>query len=342
MSKSRDSRYDIEADWVLNLICNYRCGYCISSAPRDPPLVGKLSPSKVLDFFNSTGKTWMLHLSGGEPFMYPEFVALCSALCTSHYISINSNLTTRHVAEFSKTIPPDRVTYIHCGVHPEQRELRRAWKPLIRRLEMLVDAGFAVFASCVMTSESFDAFESASEMLAKVGVPLIPKAMRGSYQERNYPASYSDIERRRFIEFSEEAERRVRDNIHQPLRNDPTVNPLMDRYLLHGIPDFRGVLCSAGRDFVTIAPDGNIYVCGNTGRRIGNLFSGTLKLADVPQPCSSEWCHYTCVRFSEVDVAAAAGLPFVPLTKSLGERIAGLVEYAHHGIENRLIQLTLR
>jgi len=32
-----ERRYDIEAQWVINLICNYTCEYCFSSAPKTRP-----------------------------------------------------------------------------------------------------------------------------------------------------------------------------------------------------------------------------------------------------------------------------------------------------------------
>ena len=47
--------FDIEADWTLNLLCNYDCTYCISRAPKEHPLVGRLSPEQYLDFFDATG-----------------------------------------------------------------------------------------------------------------------------------------------------------------------------------------------------------------------------------------------------------------------------------------------
>ena len=47
------------------------------------------------DFFDSTGKTWLLHLTGGEPFAYRGFVELCAALTRNHLLSLNSNVTSR-------------------------------------------------------------------------------------------------------------------------------------------------------------------------------------------------------------------------------------------------------
>jgi len=192
-----------------------------------------------------------------------------------------------------------------------------------------------------MTPAAFALFERASERLDTVDVPLIPKVLRGLYQGRQYPQSYTGQEREQFIRFSELAERRIRGNNFSPMRNDPTVNPLIDRYFLHAFPDFTGVSCSAGRNLVTIAPDGNIYACGNRGR-IGNIFQRRLKLSPIDQPCRSEWCHYACVRYSAMDVAHSQTLPLLPVEKPLLTRVSDLIHIAERGAVNSLVRLSLR
>ena len=94
--------YDVEAQWIINLICNYTCDYCFSSAPEDPDLAGKLPPQAYADFFLSTGKTWLLHLSGGEPFAYRAIVEFCSVLSRDQFLAINSNLSSTRVRAFRK------------------------------------------------------------------------------------------------------------------------------------------------------------------------------------------------------------------------------------------------
>jgi hypothetical protein len=35
--------------------------------------------------FDSTGYRWLLHMTGGEPGIYPQFVELCEALTERHF-----------------------------------------------------------------------------------------------------------------------------------------------------------------------------------------------------------------------------------------------------------------
>jgi MoaA/NifB/PqqE/SkfB family radical SAM enzyme len=301
-------KFDIEADWALNLLCNYDCAYCFSRASTEHPLVGRMSPEEYLDFFDSTGKTWLLHLTGGEPFFHPDFVRLCRTLTSRHYISLNSNLSSSRVREFAAEIDPARVRYVHCGVHVEERDRRNAWRNLQSNLACLLDRGFPLFASQVMTPAAFAEFPRVADLLAKARVPLMPKALRGSHQGRWYPQAYTEDERTQFRRFSEQAERIAATNPWQPDLHGATINPLLDRDYLDGVPDFTGIPCSAGRISVSIGYDGKIFRCGQK-TILGNIFDRRLDLFAEDRPCDDEYCFYWCLRYSRFEKDAAANYP---------------------------------
>ena len=99
--------YGIEGDWQLLNTCNYRCKYCFFSGDQ---LGEKLrvftSPAEWRSAFDATNQTWLLHLTGGEPSIYPNFAELCEQLTVHHYISLNSNLTNASFAEFVRRVDP--------------------------------------------------------------------------------------------------------------------------------------------------------------------------------------------------------------------------------------------
>lgn len=67
---------------------------------------------KVLDGFERTGLTWLVHMSGGEPFYFPHFTELCQGLTEKHSISINTNLSHRDVIHFARAVNPQKVEFI--------------------------------------------------------------------------------------------------------------------------------------------------------------------------------------------------------------------------------------
>jgi MoaA/NifB/PqqE/SkfB family radical SAM enzyme len=298
--------YDIEAGWALNLLCNYDCEYCFSRASTEHRLVGRMSPEQYLEFFDSTGKTWLLHLTGGEPFLHPEFVRLCRTLTSRHYISVNSNLSSGRVHDFAADVDASRVQYVHCGVHTAERDRRKGWQRLLANVTLLLEGGFPVFASLVMTPAAFAAFPRVAGSFTSLGVPLIPKALRGSYEGRWYPQAYTEAERTQFRRFWEQADAIARASKWQP--DHSTVNPLLDRDYLDGFPDFAGIPCSAGRMSVSIGPDGKIFRCGRK-MLLGNILQRRLDLVAEDRPCDNESCPYWCMRYSGFEKEASANYP---------------------------------
>ena len=74
--------------------CNYRCDYCFLSEERLGEKVKIVaSPAEWRAAFDRTEQTWLLHITGGEPTHYPDFVELAELLTERHYLSLNSNLT---------------------------------------------------------------------------------------------------------------------------------------------------------------------------------------------------------------------------------------------------------
>ena len=83
---------DLLADWELNIFCNFSCEYCFYSKDRkakDKKYAGHENIEQIVDFFDKSDRTWLIHMSGGEPFIHPRFIELCSKLTKKHYISIN-------------------------------------------------------------------------------------------------------------------------------------------------------------------------------------------------------------------------------------------------------------
>ena len=240
--------------------------------------------------------TWLLHLTGGEPFAYPGFVDLCELLTVRHLISINTNADLEEVASFAKRIAPDRVDFINCGSHPEQRFVHSGIDRFVRNVRLLTDMGFDAFVSCVMYPPLFADFPDLWQRYAAQGVVLIPKALQGEHLGRSFPQGYTEAERRIFIAYSNRAEEAYAAR-RLTRRAPPTIDPFLDRDTFpHGLTDYRGKQCRAGRDFVRIRPEGTIVRCG-PDEVIGSIVDGSFARQEGPTPCAAIECPYFCEKY---------------------------------------------
>ncbi|MDZ4730139.1 MAG: radical SAM protein [Xanthomonadales bacterium] len=301
--------YDIEADWSLMTTCNFRCAYCFHS---NRSLGAKIAPpasaEKLTEFFDNSGMRWHLHLTGGEPFHYPDFLELCERLTKRHVISINSNVDSPKVLKFVERINPDRVDFMNCAVHLQQRTQRKRLPHFIDHVTALRTSGFDAYVTSVMYPEVFPLFRAHWDLLASKGVMPWPKAFRGDYDGKRYPDAYNDAERALITEYSKRAEAFYADQFS--LRDDrPTIDPVIDREVfLQGIPHFRGRQCAAGHDLVRINGRGDIYRCGGN-TRLGNIVTGEFRRMAPLSPCNDHFCPYYCTKYSIAPPTNRTGKP---------------------------------
>lgn len=286
--------HDVEADWTLNTLCNFKCVYCFEHSKSEHPAVGKIPVWEIIEFFDNTGLTWLTHITGGEPFLYPDFVDLCLGLTSKHFISVNTNLCSKNVFVFAKSVNPSRVSFVHCGLHIIQREKENLVDDFIAKVLFLNDKGYHTFVSYVMYPPLFKRFEKDYEFFNSKGIVILPKAFRGIYEGKRYPESYTLEEKKRFVHYSTEALDR---SGYLASDEKPTIDLSLDPRILKGIPDFRGKYCLAGKSFVSIKPSGIIYRCGEK-HVLGNLFESKLALFDQARKCDDHYCPYFCFKYS--------------------------------------------
>ena len=95
-------------------------------------------------------------------------------------------------------------------------------------------------------------------------------------------------------------------------RERPSIDPTMGRDHLMKSPNYRGQMCTAGRDFVVIMPEGEVQRCG-VGSNIGNLLDGTVTFRTEATPCDRVHCFYFCEKVTAR--AAAERKPLAAITR---------------------------
>jgi MoaA/NifB/PqqE/SkfB family radical SAM enzyme len=305
------SDYDVECDWYLLATCNYRCSYCFLPVEA---LGSKLrrfaSPEQWSTAFDATKKRWLIHITGGEPTVYPDFVAICESLTRQHVISVNSNLSRSVVRSMVGRVDPLRVSFVNAGFHVMERIRHRGNEEFLTNARFLQDAGFRVIVTAVATPEVVADLSGVAAECAAAGLQLAPKVLRGSYAGKHYPRDYQPHERARL----RDAISLARDYYTTKFDGwpPPSIDVLADDELLYGLPDFRGRSCSAGFRFAAIAPNGDVYRCGGSRPELGNLLNGTLRLNGGPAPCDRKYCVYFCKKYT----ADAARFPAREVTPS--------------------------
>ena len=295
--------YDIEADWLLLLTCNFRCGYCfIDEASLGAKIQRHGTAEQWRDGFARTGRTWLLHMTGGEPSVHPDFLPLAQALSQDHYLSLNSNLTHAQMDAFADTVDPARVHYINASLHHDERVGRGLLEGFIDRVRRLQQRGFRVMVSQVADPAILPRLEMIMDSLAARGLHVFPKALRERVHGREFPQAYSDGERTLITRLVDKA-RRSAIGLRQQLGEAPTIDLFNEERHLQRL-DYRGRVCGAGPRFVQIDGAGRVQRCGSPVSH-GNLLQGTVTLPRDERRCRTQYCPYYCEKYSKALQASA-------------------------------------
>lgn len=298
--------YDLEADFSLLRTCNFRCGYCfVPAAELASKVVRYATDDEWASAFDAGARTWLIHITGGEPFVYPQFAALCRKLARRHHLSINTNLSLKSVDELIDTVDPARVHFINAALHFEERRARGQVDPFFARAQRLLAAGFNVFASVVMTPKIILLYPQLARKAEAVGLTLVPKLLRGPYRNRVYPQDYSAVERTAADIYYQRVAPAYRQLV-AGWSETPTIDPIIDRRFLDGLASYRHKLCGSGHNFVVIDPDGTVRRCGS-GQHLGNLLDGSFRPLEAPAPCDAVYCHYFCEKYTSPALVTLRG-----------------------------------
>ncbi|GAA0426181.1 hypothetical protein Acor_54810 [Acrocarpospora corrugata] len=269
---SSPAPWEWEFDWHLTNRCNFFCEYC---HPQIRYVLNKKdlnepSPELVVRRFNETGRTCLVHMSGGEPFLFPGFVELCAGLTERHHISINTNLASDDVAAFVRSVDPGRTVKIVAALHvPERERLGLDLSSFAANYHLLRERGFDVDALYVLYPPLLSRLAGDLDLLHELGVEHIrAKVFKGVYEGRRYPEAYTEDERKMILA-----------NSGDYVFNKP---------YLDGMLSFRGRPCTAGMSSFKVTVTGEVRRCASVPTSYGNFYDGTFAPADKPEPCPAK------------------------------------------------------
>lgn len=178
--KASRNRIPINGSFELSPVCNFSCKMCyVRKTPAQIQQEGKqLIPwQKWLELAKQCYEAGTLYLllTGGEPFLYPNFRELYEALHKMGFIiSINSNGTMidEETVEWLKNWAPCRVNVTLYGASPKtyKRICGHAdgFEKALKAIKMLKEANIPVVINASMIPENADDMEE----IAKIGKEL--------------------------------------------------------------------------------------------------------------------------------------------------------------------------
>lgn len=268
-----------DCSWELLHACNYRCPYCffIPSWERAPEATNRLHHACTAEDWASFWERlraqrgeFRIEVSGGEPFLYPDFPRLLERVSRWHRPRVITNLSWDPAA--ASRLDPARVRFL-ASFHPH---FARA-EEFESRLAALRGAGFRASVVLVAYPPLFDRLPALKERFTALGHETLVSPFQGEHEGRSFPEGY-DAPQRRWL---------------KDVRPEGFGEDLFSVGVREASP--RGRACGAGATYFRAYPDGAVWRCVSLkdapgARPIGHIRDARLPLADGPAPCPADAC----------------------------------------------------
>ncbi|MBU0494440.1 MAG: radical SAM protein [Chloroflexi bacterium] len=284
--------------WEMTAACNLRCIHChTSGGQRSPDELTTQEAKRLFDQLAEVSEFRMMAYTGGEPLMrgdLMELLAYSQALGFTNTIATNATLiddaVARDLRRYGVAIGAVSLDGFDAATHDYVRNQPGAFDAALRGIEALRRAGIPLHINITAMEYNLDQLESLMGLLDELGTAilimyqLVPVGRGHAIEQAALDLGANE----RLIRFMAQAQR-VSQAIMEPVAGPQYWPFLLQQNGIRGGPllrlaetVFHG--CSAGRGFVYIKPNGEVWPCPFIEVPCGNVRETPFKTiwADAP------------------------------------------------------------
>ncbi len=278
--------------WHITERCNLRCLHCYQDAYSSDELKWD-QWMNVLDQFQTLLYRWRretsqarlrghITVTGGEPFVHPDFLKLLSRFAEDRYkysfgILSNGSMIDQNVARELKKLKPAFVQVSMEG-KPETHDRLRGdgnFEKTVAAIRHLVAYKIPTLVSFTAHRENYKEFGEVVAISEKLGVDKVWSDRflpNGAGMDHMAGEALTPEETQEYFQSMAE----IRTSTRRRWFGKQT-QVVMDRALQFLEGDGRPYFCKAGDSLITLMPNGDIYPCRRMPVHVGNMMEQSLE-----------------------------------------------------------------
>ena len=339
-AKASKLKIPISGTFELSPVCNFSCKMCyVRKTQREVnahhrPMMTLEQWLQIAKEAREQGMLFLL-LTGGEPFLWPDFWKLYEGLIQMGFVvSINTNgsLIDEEAIERLKKFPPKRLNITLYGASDETYEAlcgaKGVFGKLDRTLQKLKEAGITVKLNCSMTPtnvgdmEKIITYAKAHDLFLEVATYMFPPIRRDEQRigenHRFSAKEYGTYHLKQYrLQYGEEKYFEILNNIKQKSVPPPGLDESCRD------PVDGKIRCRAGKAAFWITWDGYLTPCGMMPRPKLDLYeqdfasawkelvriSDEVSLSGVCSNCPNQRLCNTCAAIAMAETGSTEGIP---------------------------------
>jgi MoaA/NifB/PqqE/SkfB family radical SAM enzyme len=264
-------------------VCNMNCPYCIAKRQET-----KENPFNIEDFRTILAKIEELPYNVclrigtmGEIFTSQEILEEIKNICRKDNNIFGVNFSSNIYTDWEKVIKPflDSVKTQKLGMGCTLHDMvLKDVDTFFKKVEKIKKSGVLVYVGYVAVPQMIPHIGEYKKKCDRIGVPLILNSLLGQLKG---------------VDGADTGKRYPRDYSHNELQQlkDLWDTPHSYKMLVEACSP-RGMQCSAGKNFIFIDNNGDVFPCRGIKKTIGNIANGKIKFKkkDTTCPCVRCWC----------------------------------------------------
>lgn len=273
--KIQQVNYDTLILWDFTRACHLKCHYCFfdwkqySLRQKIKELFTykdlrkekaiELKVDKLLNTLSNHDRSFLIQLTGGEPFLSPNIIEASKRITQNHYLDIVSSFTAPKVKIFLNELDKDKVNLLIISLHISELKRLSLENIFMDNLLLAKEKGFNFVVNVVVHPSMYDEIELWQDKLAKNEIELGLTSFKGFYKGKKYPEAYS-----------------------VDLYNRFDIKDRSEKYYR------KGTLCGAGYNIFVIDVEGKVSSCFAINDERGDL--SNINFASKPITCPVDKC----------------------------------------------------
>jgi len=273
-------------NWEITNICNFRCEYCQNNIRRNKTIENHKPVEELVRVFENTNRKWFINITGGEPFLFTNFMELISTLSVKHHIAIDTNLSSDDVYKLPQIKNIDNLWGVFSSVHFKSRNNYKSnLEDYIDKVLFLQKHNILVFSSCIVFPDTYEEVRNQINYLLDRGIKNVsPKLYIGTYKGKSYPNDYDPKYIKKLAE----------------------LKTCLDFDYIKFERKTKGKMCLAGESYFFMDAKANLSRCTTISENIGNFFTDSFESYSGKRKCNAKTCMLSfegimltkCVPFS--------------------------------------------
>ena len=260
--------------------CNLNCPYCIIHWKEQDNLFDLEKFRRIIGKIKELPFTVCLRIGvGGEIFTSPEILGVIRDICNEENnitgISFSSNLQADWDTVIGPFVRSTNTGKLGMGCTLHDTVIKDV-NPFFEKVKRLKESGVQLYVGCVAIPQRIRFIRQYRQRCRELGVPLILNAAIGTLKgveaadpELVYPRDYTPGEIRKLKKLW-----------HTP----HSYKMLLEACSPHGMR------CSAGKNYIYIDHDGNVYPCQSIKSTMGNIAKEGITFQDEDTVCPADTC----------------------------------------------------